>query len=505
MESAWNRIKRTLGIIVPLSVTVSAASESVAHAQYTLEGSDTLTDVMKDAIAASGVNMVYSNVGSGPGEKDIAASGCPAAGITGANLREGIAPMSRNFQQAILTSCPSFAPSGTSVIGLDALVFASANFAGRCLNQTVPLANHADPTIADPTNPSDLSLLFFGYNTAGFSRGRTDECAHPNRLAALNRLVNCMGANDITHIYRTDDLTGTQDTMRERLQSNYWCNGKSEGHGAKAGSNMYNEDLDPIRRACIAQDATHAKTRCTYYPTAQTCSAGDPDITVTGYGAVKCTQGLVVALSENDPGSDDITVSIANRIKNDGFHQTLGMAGRAVVEQPLQPTAGMTVNTVTYTNGNVRANQYMFSRRLFLQQNPAGSGDAGRDAVEGPFFTWATNRVNMSPIIKNRGFITCFDDYTTSGCADAGNLCCITALAGSSVPNQNIGAETNGTFSDRGDNSHPCVQTGAMSVMGSSCGPIVTEAADFACNIGAKCTSGVCTPDSSGLGGTCHY
>jgi ABC-type phosphate transport system substrate-binding protein len=504
MSSTWSRMRRTLGIIVPVSVTVLAASAGVAHAQFTLEGSDTLTDVMKDAIAASGANMVYSNLGSGQGEKDIATAGCPAAGITGANFREGIAPMSRNFQAKITTACPSFTPSATNVLGLDAAVFSSANFPGRCLNQQVPLASTTDPTIADPTNPSDLSILFFGYNTAGTGKGTTAECADPHRIAALNRLIGCMGVNDITHIYRRDDNSGTQDTIREHLKFNFWCNGKAEGRVTNpVGSNVLNEDLDPIRRACIAADATHAKTRCTYYPTAQTCSAGDPDITVTGYGTVKCTQGLVVALSENDPGSDDITVSIANRIKNDGFHQTLGMAGRASVELLGQPTAGMTINTVTFTNGNVRANQYMFSRRLFLQRNPAGSGDAGRDAVEGPFFTWSTTRCNMDPLVKNRGFLTCFDDCTLP-CTDTGNLCCITPLSGSSIPKQNIGAETNGTFSDLGDGTHPCVQNGNMSTASTTCGPIPVEAATFACNLGAKCTGGTCAPDSSGLGGICQ-
>jgi hypothetical protein len=269
---------------------------------------------------------------------------------------------------------------------------------------TVPLASQTDPTIADPANQSDLSMILFGYNASGQSSVTTAECAHPNRLDALDRLMSKMlGLNQINHIYRPDDNSGTQDTIREHLGENFWCNGKSEGNvyiPPNNGQNLLNEDLDPIRRACVGADATHRVTRCTYSPTAQNCSFGDPDITYNGE-TVHCTQGLLVALSETDPGSADITTSIANRVVNDPFNGTLAMAGRAAVELPNQPTTGLTINTVTFTKANVRANQYMFSRRLYLQRNPAGSADPGRDAAENTLFRYATTtptRLRLPPM-----------------------------------------------------------------------------------------------------------
>jgi hypothetical protein len=419
--------------------------------------------------------------------------------------------MSRNLQASILTNCPTWAPTTAQVLGLDAAVMVSRTYTGRCTDLTVKhLAG--DVTQADNTAQSDLSKIFFGVDDGGVANlhGTTAQCSHPERLAALGRLTSCMGGiNQIDHIYRRDDNSGTQDTIREHLSpgfTGYWCNGKSEGNFNAAGSNLLNEDLDPIRRACVGADSTHAATRCSYYPTARTCSFGDPDITVSGYGTVKCTQGLVVALSENDPLSSDITVSIANRIKNDTFNQTMGMAGRAAVELSGAPTAGLTVNTVNFTDTLVRANQYMFSRRLFLQHNPAGSGDTTRDAQEAILFTYMTNRCNLDPIMRSAGFLSCEDDCTTSVELDSSNLCALPPLAGSSPKKQNIGAETTGTFTDLGDNTHPCVTaaTNANSTSGVACALQPVEAATFACNISAKCTSNTCTLDSSNISGVCQ-
>ncbi len=515
MSSTWNRMKRTLGIVIPVSLTTLVATGGVAQAQttYPIEGSDTLTVVIENAITASGAPLTYNNLGSGQGEKDLAQAGCPAAGVTGQDFREGIAPMSRNFQQSILTDCPTWAPTPNQVLGLDAAVFSSRTWSGRPKDMTVPLANLSDPTTADPANQSDLSVIFFGYNSSGISHGTTAECAHPNRIAALDRLLSKMlGVNEIKHIYRRDDNSGTQDTIREHLQNNFWCNGKSEGNvhnPENTGQNLLNEDLDPIRRDCVGADATHRASRCTYYPTAQTCNFGDPDITYNGE-TVHCTQGLVVALSETDPGSADITTSIANRMAADNTNGTLGMAGRSSVQLPSQPTTGLTINTVTFTNNNVRANQYMFSRRLFLQQNPLGSGDAGRDAAESILFNYATGpgaRCNMDPIVVAAGFLSCFDDCTLP-CNVATNLCCTPPSAGASIPKQSIGAETITTWSDLGDASHPCVNTNIKSVLNQVCGPIEATSSGnpsgYACDLSSRCATGTsCQPYTTG-GETCQ-
>jgi ABC-type phosphate transport system substrate-binding protein len=519
MSSTWSRMKRTLGIVIPVSVTVLAASGAAqAQTTYAIEGSDTLTQVVEDAIAASGAPLTYNNLGSGQGEKDLAQLGCPASGITGQDFREGIAPMSRNFQQSLLTACPTWAPATNQVLGLDAAVFSSRTWSGRPKDMTVPLASLSDPTMADPANQSDLSIIFFGYNSSGSSKGTTAECAHPNRLAALDRLLGKMlGVNEIKHIYRRDDNSGTQDTIREHLQENFWCNGKSEGNvhnPANTGQNLLNEDLDPIRRDCVGADATHLATRCTYYPTAQNCNFGDPDITFNGE-TIHCTQGLVVALSETDPGSADITTSIANRIFADNTNGTLGMAGRASVELANQPTTGLTINTVTFTNTNVRADQYMFARRLFMQADPAGSGDPNRDTAEAVLFNYMTGpgaRCNMDPIMRNRGFLSCFDDCTLP-CNVATNLCCTPPSAGASIPKQSIGAETitdatSHVWSDLGDASHPCVDTNVKSVSGVACGLIEATSSGnpsgYACDLSSRCATGTsCQPYTTG-GDTCQ-
>jgi hypothetical protein len=352
----------------------------------------------------------------------------------------------------------------------------------------------------------------FGYNPAGVSTGTTVECEHPQRLAALNRLISCMALADIDHVFRRDDSSGTQDTIRERLQHNFWCNGKAEGGGAHP--NLSNEDLDPIRKACVpAQTGVRKQTRCTYYPTAQTCQAGDADITHPTFGTLKCSQGLIVALSETDDCGTkckDITMSIGERVALGAFNQTMGMAGRAMVsEEPANH--GLTVNTNTFIDNNIRLGQYMFSRRLFLQRalktdrTPMSTGDTNRDLQEQNLFTWMTNHDNIDPIVKTAGFVTCIPG--------GGGLCSNPSLAGSGAPKQHIGAETgvDGT-TDLGDNSHFCESDHSKAASGVACPSIVTydqghKGQGYACNINAECPQVAgcsCVIPAGALSGTCQ-
>jgi hypothetical protein len=492
-------IKNAFLFGIGLLAASTGGGRAQAQTPYPLEGSDTLAVVVQQAIANSGAALVYHNTGSGQGERDLAQAGCPAAGITGQHFREGIAPMSRNLQSAILSSCSSWAPAPTSnqVLALDAVVLGARSFTGRCRDLDIS---------SDPTNQSDLAKILFGYDALGISHlhGTTTQCSHPERTAALNRLTACMEVNQISHIYRPDDNSGTQDTLREKLGLDYWCNGKSEGNFAAAGSNLFNEDLDPIRRPCVGADATHARSRCSYYPSAETCQFGDPDITLPGYGTVKCTQGLIVALSENDPASPDITFSIANRIKNDTFNQSMGIGGRAMVELSGQPTDGLFVNTVTFSPLNIRNGQYLLSRRLFLQRNPNGSGDSLRDAEEAKLFTYMTNRCNLDPIVRQAGFVSCFDDCTEP-CLNPNNLCCLPASADEAIKPQNIGAESTGAYTDLGDGLHPCASntTTIPSTSGLACPPLTVEGTGYACNLGQKCCGGTCSLDASNMAGVC--
>lgn len=533
MASTWNRMKRTVGIVFPTSMAVVAFGNGAALAQTTcpdvaippeqqalvgfpgymdsaqaaacnstyggcfrFDGSDTLTEVMQLAIDQSGACLTYINIGSGQGEKNI-------ADLSGFTVHQGIAAMSRNFKPTVL---PSYTVTDANAISLDAAVLAVANIGGRCLNVNAPLQDPADPGFAQVT--TDLSIILSGYPSGGVgtkSKATTAECAHPERLAALARLTACQGVARIDHIYRRDDKSGTQDTIREHLQFDRWCNGKSGGDNNRPGSNLKNEDLDPIRRPCIGADATKMATTCTYYPLKTKCNAGDPALNDPTYGELKCTQGLIVALSENDPGIKDITISMGSRIAQDLNGYTVGMAGLAVVMLDGAPTAGTNINTVTFESSNIRAGQYMFSRRLFVQRDANPTPQNGSESVadrrteEDKLFTFITNRCNAEPINLTAGFLpplaVCSDP-----CNDPLNITCLTAGAGVDTPAQNIGAETTACASG---NKSPCVADGIVLTSG-NCPPIPVLGSTYACNQGEKCGSGTCNLDSTLLGGACQ-
>jgi len=301
-------------------------------------------------------------------------------------------------------------------------------------------------------------------------------------------------------MYRTDDNSGTQDLFRERLQFDYWCNGKSEGNLGAAGSNLYNEDLDPIRRPCIGVDSTKEPSRCTYYPLKTTCTAGSWNINDPTYGNLKCTQGLVVALSENDPGGTDVTLSIANRVVSDLNGFTMGVIGHACVDVPGGVTAGTNINTVTYEDGNIRSAQYLLARRLFLMQNPNGPGvDSSRDVEEYKLFTWATNRCNMRNIVQAAGFLPPLP-WCSAACTDPLNITCLQPDAGTEAPQQNIGPEATICSAT---STYPCVADGAAHPS-DFCPPIPVLASGYKCNLGSKCIHNTCNLDATLLSGVCQ-
>jgi hypothetical protein len=561
MSTAWTRIARMLGIAIPTSIAVMAMGSGAAWAQttYQLEGSDTLTEVILNAITGSGARINYNNLGSGQGEKDMVHDS-----VYGAyNNYQGIAPMSRNFTGQVAdpncaTTTPAtcspptkpymghadWLPTPENVLGLDAGVLALKNQNGQCQDIAADLVATSDPQTAKMN--THLTVLLSGYpqsceathpwpNTTGCtvkSKSTTQECASPTRLKALDELVACTGSR-LDHIYRRDDSSGTQDTFREHLQFDRWCNGKSKGGTNShpgSGVNLNNQDLDPIRRRCIKSDYTYsttvidpltgklqvlsgtkAPTTCTYYPLATKCGGpSDPDTIVDAtYGTLQCTQGLVVALSETDFGSKDITISIGNRVQFGGNNMA-GLAGLASVNLDQQPTVGTTFNTVTYENDNVRAGQYMFSRRLFLQTKPrslvggvsqavSGDPDTGRDVQEAKLYNWATNRCNLIDIVKTAGFLPPLDDCHAA-CNDPLNIACRTADFGIGTPNQNIGAEISGTTPAACDTTYPCVANGTVGSgspvscggTGSNCPPIPAVGSGYACpDVGS--TSGKCS------------
>jgi hypothetical protein len=238
-----------------------------------------------------------------------------------------------------------------------------------------------------------------------------------------------------------------------------------------------------------------------------------------------------VALSETDPVAADITASIAYRVSHNPFNEDLGFAGLASVAQG-QGTKGLTINTVSFSIGNVRTDQYMMARRLFLQRNPAGSGDSARDAAENVLFEYATGwnnatqsydspithpekgRCAMDPIVTAAGFVSCFDNCGAA--CTATNLCCTPPGDGASIPKQSIGAEmatdpSSTVWSDLGDASHPCVNTNVKSLATTSCG-IIAETGGIAsgdsCTVNSRCATGTsCVsvgPSGSGVGEICQ-
>ena len=190
-------------------------------------------------------------------------------------------------------------------------------------------------------------------------------------------------------------------------------------------SNLANADGDPIRRACVPEaTGTYAKTACTLYPAATPCTAGDAG----------CTQGLVVALSENDPGMPDVDASIARRVRLDSNNQTLGFGGRAASRQT--GNAAPNINGISPNNTNVRNSAYFAARRLFLNFSdiPIGTGrvggrtadDIANDQAQLDLYAWMTDpilggRFNLDPLLVANGLIPCTDDYSDP--VGPSNLC----------------------------------------------------------------------------------
>jgi hypothetical protein len=317
-----------------LAVVATGSAGVMAAAPYTFIGSDTMTEVTRDSItqcqSAGGLctpnSLTYLNTGSGAGESALLA----------AVPTQRIAPMSRNFKASVLTAHPNWTPGLQNIIGLDAAVIVEKNAASgfsKCPNLTAALDSAAPGKAQVDTL---IGLVLGGKDGAGDHVA----CSHPDRLAAVDALAACFGGiSFIDHFYRRDDRSGTTDTMKERFRIQRFCNGRAPGLLSGLDNNLANDDADPIRRTCVAAAAgTYAKTACTLYPAYTSCTAGEAN----------CTQGLVVALSENDPGMPDITTTIARRVRLDANNQTVGFAGREASRQT--GNAAPNINTVSPNN-----------------------------------------------------------------------------------------------------------------------------------------------------------
>jgi len=402
----WYRDALSRRTILPTSLAVATVGVGVAvwaAGPFPNQGSDTLGDVAPDTITASGASLTYQALGSGQAETDMLA-GTQTLGF-----------MSRNFKQTILNNHGTWQPDPTNVLGLDAASIVAPPRGTLLRNVALP-QNPANPGHAMPE--SMLSLILSGYQ----AQGTAAACRHPNRLQAISDFENLIGGTTLTKFYRRNDASGTSDTIRERVMTTAtgtsggrFCNGQAPG-GQKADLTLYTnmdaEDMDPIRGECPAAGALNP-TKCIFWPYNVTCTNGQTSVggEVTGMPAgIACTQGLVVAITQADPGRPDVTLSIAYRVNADPYNGTFGYAGREAVKQG-NLTFGPKINGISNADLNVRANAYPLSRRLFLNHgdNPAAHVTAAQQAEEDTLYNYATSdRCNMHDIMKKWGFVTCY-------------------------------------------------------------------------------------------------
>ncbi len=522
-----NRIIRPIISIITLSVGASASAQTI----YPFKGSDTLFDVMTDAVAAyraekGPANYVeYAGTGSGNGEKAMATHTVTPW--------QRIAPMSRNLTSSALSICEVRVGAGLcraelkNVLGLDAAVTVEGRGAfTSCTN--LPLGTDpADPTTAPDGNR--LQLILGGKGGTGSWK----DCSSPERVAAIQALLDCnVGLGQFTHWYRRDDSSGTSDTMREKLKIARFCNGEGKPPAGVAGANLQNPDNDPIRTDCPASTPSRKAVRCTITDPAASGYLTDCSNNPTATG---CTAGFLISLSEPDSAAvTDITMTIAARVLADST--TVGYAGREAIRRaPVagQPAAGPTINTNTPSNSNVRQDKYLLSRRLWLQdtvdQNDTpvttnSTGDVGRDAAEAEFFDWATSplgvvsakpgRENMDPIMIKWGFIPCTDDFSQP--TGDGNLCSKNFGASGFPPG--AGAPTKCVVNSISAGAYQatactpgadviCCSDGLAcndpSHGGNSCPAPAGRPAGYACKYNSDCASGNCDGFATASTGTC--
>jgi hypothetical protein len=330
--------------------------------------------------------------------------------------------------------------------------------------------------------------------------------------------------------------------------------------------NLNNQDLDPIRRPCAVADATKWPTTCTdmttgkmCHPTAASvcsvnsaiactvnadCPVAPAQTCVTNAWAANCTQGLVVPITDFDPGSTDQTTSIANRIKNGGG-TIIGYAGREAASGAVYSTKMVKINGVKGSDFNVRNSAYMLARRLFVHYTQTGvTGDQPTDTAFGIniqgqgapqladeaslWSNFLTSRPAMDPIVAQYNFIPCAPNIGDDPCSLGNNLCAsaIAATAsplGAAFPNGNLGtaAGTGGTktidsqgkvlnaagttlaqatCSTSGAGGYnQCVSDGSLCVTGTPCPLANNRPANAACSQNSDCASNVCG-DYLGLG-----
>ena len=448
---------------------------------FVVRGSDALGDPIRGAIAASGARLGYSPAGSGVGE-DYLVHGW-----------QSIAPMSRELRSSVASAHPAWTPEINEVIGLDAVVVVEKSTGSQCGNIDVALGRDGS---ADQTHDNLVQLILGGKG----GEGTLVACSHPDRLAAIQNFAACNHVQTIEHFYRPDDNSGEAEILKQKLHIKRFCNGSAFG-----GFNRSAQDNDPIRRTCKSpQPSGDSMENCTI-------RSGDYKSWCPP-GSTGCTQGLVVALSEVDPGSTNVTTSIANRVKSDSTGASFGFASRQAVMLSSGQTVAARFNTISPSNFSVRHNAYLLSRRLLLvraDDYPTTS----RNAEELKLYQWATarwsdadpdqdpGRCKMDRLLVQYGLITCTDDCYEEPSGPS-NLCslgfvaavesthaCMTGTERSWRPDCRPGIDVSCNAGE------VCTDLGLFP-------PKVLPGAGYACWANADCMSGVC--QTGALSNTCE-
>jgi hypothetical protein len=420
-------------------------------------------------------------------------------------VKNGVVLDNIDFTTFVDNSVPTAFKKGNVNNPLLPTAFGSGNAFGNLTSTCTTCSGAACPAACVNYN-NLMSIIMSGVDGSGTMKA----CADPRRVQAVTDMAGLLGVTTIAHLFRRDDNSGTTDTFKDRIMvvsntgaiaaryvytGGRFCNGTAVGQingaapqegicssnratkcfadkdcgtantpnapggcTAAAGPNqcvycqfnLNNQDFDPIRRPCTPFDGSRAPTSCTDMTTGAPCQFGD--------GNANCTQGLVVALSDADPGTsvapapgNDITTSIGKRVgSSDGT--VIGYAGR---EAALNTGAkALKINTIKSSDENVRASSYLLARRLFIQNSFANSTDpndvptdnqtansvtgGGSDQVTKEQALWTqvlSNRALMDPIVRQYNFIRCASNppiNTGDGgdpAAESGNLCSTTPAA----------------------------------------------------------------------------
>jgi hypothetical protein len=419
---------------------------------------------MRDAIVRSTANISYVGDSSVSAEQHML------------NASQSIGAMVRNFSSSASNGHPDWQPSSDNVIGLDAVVVVERKTGSECRNITIAL----DSTQARRASPSEDNLLQLLLAGKG-GEGTFVACSHPDRLAALQTFAVCNHVAQIEHIIRPDDSSDEAETLRDRLNIKRFCNGIAPGE-----SNLLAEDNDPIRRACVPTDTNSARqTRCSL-TSGDSCTSG----------TAGCSEGLVVALSEIDPGSSNLSISIGNRVKNDVTAGTVGLAGLQSVKLAGSPTVGLKINTIGISDSNIRDGVNLLSRRLYMMKGD-NAGDPERNAEEAKLYDWVMDgeyidHCNVDPLLAKYGLVSCWTScwYRPLGynmCSDTDSVWSLTATpacVAHDQPNHRLPSCRTGMDT--------CCSTGSLCPESGICPAKPALGAGYACSLDTDCSSGQC-------------